>query len=62
MLNFYKSLEIIYAILGPFPKKNANLLGVFLKQYRNGHFLKSIVWYVRIILKVYETYGKEDFA
>ena len=26
--------------LAIFLRKNANLLGVFLKQYKNGHFLK----------------------
>ena len=40
-----------------FLKKNANLLGVFLKQYKNGHFFKSNFWYVLIFQKVPETSG-----
>ena len=48
--------------LATFLEKNANLLGVFLKQYKNCHFLKSIFWYVLIILKVSEKSRTGGFA
>ena len=48
--------------LATFLEKNANLLGVFLKQYKNCRFLKTIFWYVLINLKVSETSRTGGFA
>ena len=50
-------MENFSPYLAIFLKKNANLLGVFLKQYKNGHFFKSNFWYVLIFQKVPETSG-----
>ena len=52
--SFRKVQKNIRPYLAIFHEKNANLLGVFLKQYKKGQFFKSIFWYVLIILKVSE--------
>ena len=59
---FRKVVKKCRPYLATFLEKNANLLGVFLKQYKNCHFLKSIFWYVLIILKVSETSRTGGFA
>ena len=46
--------------LAIFLYKNANLLGVFLKQYKNCKFFISFFVYVLIFLKISETYGTVD--
>ena len=45
-----KSLKNFRSYLAIFLKK-CKFARRFLKQYKNGHFLKSIFWYVLIILK-----------
>jgi len=59
---FRKVVKKCRPYLAFFLEKNANLLGVFLKQYKNCHFLKSIFWYVLIILKVSKTSRTGGFA
>ena len=46
--------------LAIFLKKNANLLGVFLKQYKNGQFFFINFLICPIIFEVSETYGTVD--
>ena len=40
--SFKKVQKNVSPYLAIFPKKNANLLGVFLKQYKNGHFFNQL--------------------
>ena len=59
---FRKVVKKCRPYLATFLEKNANLLGVFLKQYKNCRFLKTIFWYVLINLKVSETSRTGGFA
>jgi hypothetical protein len=52
--SFRKVLKNVRPYLAIFLEKNANLLGVFLKQYKKGQFFKLIFWYVLKFLKVSE--------
>ena len=66
MQGMYNFLKKVYkknrSYLAIFLQKNANLLGVFLKQYKIGLFSKSISYYVLIFCNFFQGSGSINLA